>query len=57
MNSKTKPKIEYLAYEHLKGFPFSEAVRFGNVLYLSGQIGLDSSGKWKGSGLHFSHRC
>jgi reactive intermediate/imine deaminase len=31
--------------------PFSEAVRVGNVLYLSGQIGLDSSGKLVSGGI------
>lgn len=34
LNAGTPPK-----------FPFSEAVRVGNMLYLSGQVGLDSSGK------------
>jgi reactive intermediate/imine deaminase len=29
----------------MKDFPFSEAVRVGNILYLSGQIGIDSSMK------------
>ena len=27
------------------GYPFSTAVQAGNILYLSGQIGLDASGK------------
>jgi 2-iminobutanoate/2-iminopropanoate deaminase len=27
------------------GLPFSEAVRVGNMLYLSGELGLDASGK------------
>jgi hypothetical protein len=31
--------------EWTKTLPFFEAVRVGNVLYLSGQIGIDSSGK------------
>ena len=31
--------------------PFSEAVRVGNVLYLSGQIGLDNSGKLVSGGI------
>jgi reactive intermediate/imine deaminase len=29
----------------MKDFPFSDAVRVGNMLYLSGQIGIDSSMK------------
>lgn len=36
--------IEYYPPEG-KGLPFSTAVRVGQTLYLSGQIGLDSSGK------------
>jgi 2-iminobutanoate/2-iminopropanoate deaminase len=43
MASQTKPDIEYLTFEHMKGLPFSEAVRLGDVLYLSGMIGMDSS--------------
>ncbi len=35
--------IEYYPPEG-KGLPFSTAVRVGQTLYLSGQIGLDSSG-------------
>lgn len=27
------------------GFPFSSAVRYGNILYLSGQVGEDMDGK------------
>jgi 2-iminobutanoate/2-iminopropanoate deaminase len=45
MNSQTKPDVEYLTSEHLKGLPFSEAVRVGTMLYLSGQIGADNSMK------------
>ena len=35
------PEIEFLATpeQQAMGFPFSEAVRVGNILYLSGQIG------------------
>jgi 2-iminobutanoate/2-iminopropanoate deaminase len=45
MNSQTKPDVEYLTSENLKGLPFSEAMRVGNMLYLSGQLGADSSMK------------
>jgi len=31
--------------------PFSESVRAGNMLYLSGQIGTDASGKLVGGGI------
>jgi 2-iminobutanoate/2-iminopropanoate deaminase len=43
MASQTKPDIEYLTSEHMKGLPFSEAVRVGDMLYLAGMIGMDSS--------------
>lgn len=35
--------VEYLTTDTAReaGFPFSEAVRVGNMLYLSGQVGLD----------------
>jgi reactive intermediate/imine deaminase len=45
MSSKDRLEVEYLTSESLKGFPFSEAVRVGNLLYLSGAVGRDSSGK------------
>jgi 2-iminobutanoate/2-iminopropanoate deaminase len=37
--------VEYLTSEGMKGLPFSEAVRVGRMLYLSGQIGIDTSMK------------
>jgi reactive intermediate/imine deaminase len=40
-----RSQIEYLSSNTLKGYPFSESVRVGNMIYLSGQIGTDSSGK------------
>jgi 2-iminobutanoate/2-iminopropanoate deaminase len=51
MNSQTKPDMEYLTSEHTKGLPFSEAVRVGNMLYLSGTIGIDSSMKLAPGGI------
>jgi 2-iminobutanoate/2-iminopropanoate deaminase len=45
MNPQTKSDVEYLTSEHMKGLPFSEAVRVGSILYLSGTIGMDSSMK------------
>ena len=45
MNSQAKSDVEYLTSEHMKGLPFSEAVRVGTTLYLSGQIGVDSAMK------------
>jgi reactive intermediate/imine deaminase len=40
-----RASVEYLSSETLKGYPFSESVRVGNLIYLSGQIGTDTSGK------------
>jgi 2-iminobutanoate/2-iminopropanoate deaminase len=51
MNAQTKPDIEYLTSEQLKGLPFSEAVRVGSMLYLSGMIGADSSMKLVSGGI------
>lgn len=45
MNPQTKPDVEYFTSEHMKGLPFSEAVRVGTMLYLSGHIGVDRSMK------------
>jgi 2-iminobutanoate/2-iminopropanoate deaminase len=51
MNPQAKPDIEYLTSEHMRGLPFSEAVRVGTVLYLSGMIGIDSSMKLVSGGI------
>lgn len=40
-----KPIVQYLGSDALKGLPFSEAVRVGDMLYLSGQLGIDRSRK------------
>jgi reactive intermediate/imine deaminase len=45
MKTKLETKVEYLTSDALKGLPFSEAVRVGDVLYLSGKLGTDGSGK------------
>ena len=45
MNTEDRSDIEYYTSEQLKGLPFSAAVRVGRTLYLSGQIGIDGSGK------------
>lgn len=36
-----EPDVEYYAVAGAMQLPFSEAVRVGNMLYLSGQIGFD----------------
>lgn len=40
---KRAPEVEYLAGERARPLPFSDAVRVGHMLYLSGQIGTDRS--------------
>ena len=37
------PRVEYLTGERARPLPFSDAVRVGHMLYLSGQIGTDST--------------
>ncbi len=51
MSGENKPEVEYLDSESTKGMPFSEAVRVGNMLYLSGQLGRDASGKMVPGGI------
>jgi reactive intermediate/imine deaminase len=46
-----RSQVEYLSSETLKGYPFSESVRVGNLIYLSGQIGTDASGKLVSGGI------
>jgi len=43
MDSEQHWDVEYLTSENMKNLPFSEAVRMGNVLYLSGQMGIDQA--------------
>jgi reactive intermediate/imine deaminase len=51
MSSESRPEVEYLTSERTKNLPFSEAVRVGNTLYMSGQIGIDSAGKLAPGGI------
>jgi reactive intermediate/imine deaminase len=51
MNHQTKPDVEYLTSEQMKGLPFCEAVRVGTMLYLSGMVGMDSSMKLAPGGI------
>jgi enamine deaminase RidA (YjgF/YER057c/UK114 family) len=39
---RAAPSVEYLTGERARPLPFSDAVRVGHMLYLSGQIGTDS---------------
>ena len=45
--AQPRPSVEHFGKPTLNGqpLPFSEAVRVGDTLYLSGQIGFDASGK------------
>lgn len=40
-----RPGIEYVAMPGPADLPFSAAVRVGSMLYLSGQLGTDSTGR------------
>ncbi len=39
--AKEETKVEYLKTPRPMALPFSDAVRVGNILYLSGEIGVD----------------
>ena len=43
MCAKPTTDVEYLTADPPTGLPFSEAVRVGHMLYLSGQLGTDPS--------------
>jgi reactive intermediate/imine deaminase len=45
MTTEPKAEVEHYISESSKGLPFSEAVRVGRMLYLSGKLGTDRSGK------------
>ena len=44
-NSPPNTGAEFFPLPGDRGLPFSEAVRVGNMLYLSGQLGTDSTGR------------
>ena len=56
MADELSSDVEYYTSELLKGLPFSAAVRVGNMLYLSGQIGIDASGKLVPGGISVETR-
>jgi 2-iminobutanoate/2-iminopropanoate deaminase len=43
--SSSHPPVEYLSAERQGPAPFSDAVRVGHMLYLSGQLGVDAEQK------------
>src|SRR3954454_5382326 len=46
-DAQTRPAVEHMGRPALNGqpLPFSDAVRVGDVLYLSGQLGIGADGK------------
>ena len=44
-DSRRSTGAEFFPVPGDRGLPFSEAVRVGNMLYLSGQLGTDSTGR------------
>ncbi|MGA2552561.1 MAG: RidA family protein [Burkholderiaceae bacterium] len=46
-----RQQAQYLNSDDQKGLPFSEAVRVGDLLYLSGQIGREASGQLAPGGI------
>src|SRR5829696_5163856 len=45
MNNRQSTNSEFFAVPGDRALPFSEAVRVGDMLYLSGQLGTDSTGR------------
>jgi reactive intermediate/imine deaminase len=50
-NPPPRPQAEYFPVPGQPTLPFAEAVRVGDMLYLSGQIGTDSTGKLVSGGI------
>ena len=40
-----KPRKEVIGGANTEGLPFSEAIRLGNLVFVSGNVGFDDSGK------------
>ena len=52
LRAQDKPVVQYIAPAGAAAtLPFSPAVRVGNLLYLSGQLGTDSTGKLAAGGV------
>lgn len=56
--AQDKPSVQYLVPggAAAAGLPFSPAVRVGNLLYLSGQLGTDSTNKLVAGGIEAETR-
>ena len=51
-----KPEVEFHPVPGRTGLPFSKAVRVGHILYLSGELGTDSTGKLAAGGIQAETR-
>ncbi len=51
MSLKPSKDASYHPFVGIAGLPFSEAVEVGDLLFLSGQIGTDASGKLVAGGI------
>jgi reactive intermediate/imine deaminase len=56
LTAQERPVTEYYPMPAARGLPFSEAVRTGNLLFLSGQLGTDASLKLVPGGIQAETR-
>jgi reactive intermediate/imine deaminase len=56
MSAERAPEVEFYSLPAGMKLPFSEAVRVGPMLYLSGQMGVDSSAKLVPGGIEAETR-
>ena len=55
-DAQDQPRAEFFPMPGSQTLPFSEAVRGGDMLYLSGQLGTDSSGRLVPGGIQAETR-
>ena len=56
MSNDSNPDVEFFPLPAGLRLPFSEAVRVGSLLYLSGQMGTDASGRLVAGGIEAETR-
>lgn len=56
MSTDKNTEAEYYSFPTKNNLPFSAAVRVGNMLYVSGQMGIDESGKFAPGGIEAETR-
>jgi 2-iminobutanoate/2-iminopropanoate deaminase len=56
LSTEKNNEAEYYPFPTKNNLPFSAAVRVGNVLYVSGQMGIDESGKFAPGGIEAETR-